>query len=49
MFAYTAPAGAAPFGGLAWQEVQLTAVSGEAAMWHVWQTGPTFTDGAETS
>jgi len=31
MFAYTAPAGAKLFGGLAWQEVQLVAVSGEAA------------------
>jgi hypothetical protein len=49
MFAYTAPAGAPPFGGLAWQEVQLTAVSGEAATWQVWQTGPDFEDGAETS
>jgi hypothetical protein len=49
MFAYTAPAGAAPFGGLAWQEVQLAAVSGDAATWHVWQTGPAFVDGAETS
>ena len=49
MFAYTAPAGAPPFGGLAWQEVQLAAVSGEAATWQVWQTGPTFVDGAETS
>jgi hypothetical protein len=49
MFAYTAPAGAAPSGGLAWQEVQFAAASGEAATWHVWQTGPTFVDGAETS
>jgi hypothetical protein len=24
-------------------------VSGEAATWHVWQTGPAFVDGAETS
>jgi hypothetical protein len=34
---------------LAWQEVQLSEVSGDAATWHVWQTGPDFTDGAETS
>jgi hypothetical protein len=47
MFAYAAPA--PPFGGLAWQEVQLAAASGEAATWHVWQTGPTFVDGAEMS
>jgi hypothetical protein len=47
MFAYAAPV--PPFGGLAWQEVQLAAVSGEAATWHVWQTGPAFVDGAETS
>jgi hypothetical protein len=45
MFAYTAPA--PPFGGLAWQEVQLSAVSGDAATWHVWQAGPTFVDGGE--
>jgi hypothetical protein len=38
-----------PAGGLAWHEVQLSAVSGEAATWHVWQTGPTFVDGEETS
>jgi hypothetical protein len=49
MFAYAAPAGAPPFGGLAWQEVQLTAVRGEAPTWHDWQTGPAFVDGAETS
>jgi hypothetical protein len=49
MFGYTAPAGPKLVGGLAWQEVQLTAVSGEAATWHVWQTGPAFADGAETS
>jgi len=49
MFAYAAPAGAPPFGGLAWQEVQLAAASGEAATWHVWHTGPAFADGAETS
>jgi hypothetical protein len=49
MFAYAAPAGAKLFGALAWQEVQLAAVSGEAATWHVWQTGPAFADGAETS
>ena len=47
MFAYAAPV--PPVGGLAWQEVQLAAVSGEAATWHVWQTGPAFADGAETS
>jgi hypothetical protein len=46
---YAAPAGAPPDGGLKWQEVQVSAVSGDAATWHVWQTGPTFTDGAETS
>jgi hypothetical protein len=40
---------AAPTGGLAWQEVQLGDVSGDAAMWHVWQAGPDFTVGAETS
>jgi hypothetical protein len=28
---YAAPAGAPPDGGLAWQEVQLSAVSGDAA------------------
>jgi hypothetical protein len=44
MFGYAAPAG-----GLAWQEVQFRDVSGEAATWHVWQTGPDFVDGAETS
>jgi hypothetical protein len=49
MFGYKAPAGAVLSGGLAWQEVQLANVSGEAATWHVWQTGPTFVDGAETS
>ena len=49
MFGYAAPAGAPLFGGNAWQEVQLNAVSGEAATWHVWQTGPDFTVGAETS
>jgi len=38
MFAYTAPAGATPFGGLAWQEVQLRAVSGDAT-WHVVHSG----------
>jgi hypothetical protein len=47
MFAYAAPA--PPFGGLVWQEVQLAAVSGEPATWHVWHTGPVFVDGAETS
>jgi hypothetical protein len=47
MFGYAAPAGAPPLGGLAWQEVQLAAVSGEAATWHVWQGGPTFVDGGE--
>jgi hypothetical protein len=47
MFAYAAPA--PPSGGLAWQEVQLVAASGEAPTWHVWQTGPTFVDGVETS
>jgi hypothetical protein len=46
---YAVPAGAASSGGLAWQEVQLSEVSGDAATWHVWQTGPDFTDGAETS
>jgi hypothetical protein len=49
MFGYTDPAGAPPFGGLAWHEVQLAAASGEAATWHVWQTGPAFVDGAVTS
>jgi hypothetical protein len=49
MFGYAVPAGAASSGGLAWQEVQLSEVSGDAATWHVWQTGPDFTDGAETS
>jgi hypothetical protein len=49
MFGYAAPAGAPLSGGTVWQEVQLTAVSGEAATWHVWQTGPDFTVGAETS
>jgi hypothetical protein len=46
---YAVPAGAPPSGGLAWQEVQLSDVSGDAATWHVWQTGPGFTVGAETS
>jgi hypothetical protein len=36
-------------GGLAWQEVQLSDASGDAATWHVWQAGPDFTVGAETS
>jgi hypothetical protein len=27
--------------------VQLSAVSGDAATWHVWQTGPAFVDGGE--
>jgi hypothetical protein len=49
MFAYAAPAGAPPSGGLEWQEAQLAAASGEAATWHVWQTGPAFADGVETS
>ena len=49
MFGYAAPAGAPLSGGTVWQEVQLTAVSGEAATWHVWQTGPDFVEGAETS
>jgi hypothetical protein len=49
MFGYAVPAGAPLSGGLAWQEVQLSEVSGDAATWHVWQTGPDFTDGAETS
>jgi len=39
----------APDGGFPWHEVQSAAVSGEAATWHVRQTGPTFVDGAETS
>jgi hypothetical protein len=46
MFGY---AGAPADGGLAWQEVQLAASSGEAATWHVWQTGPDFVEVAETS
>ena len=37
MFGYTAPAGAPPFGGLAWQEVQLGVVVGSPAIWHVLQ------------
>jgi hypothetical protein len=37
MFAYTAPV--PPFGGLAWQEVQLSAVSGDPAAWHVVHSG----------
>jgi hypothetical protein len=37
MFAYTAPV--PPFGGLAWQEVQLIAVSGEPVWWHTVQSG----------
>jgi len=37
MFGYAAPAGAPEFGGLAWQEVQFNAVSGESATWHVLQ------------
>jgi hypothetical protein len=49
MFGYAAPAGAEPFGGSAWQEVQFNAVSGEAAWWHVTQTGPDLAVGAETS
>jgi hypothetical protein len=49
MFGYAAPAGPKLVGGFAWQEVQLIAVSGEAATWHVWQTGPTFVDREETS
>jgi len=49
MFGYAAPAGAPLSGGTAWQEVQLMAVSGEAATWHVWHTGPDFVEGAETS
>jgi hypothetical protein len=49
MFGYAAPAGAPLFGGPAWQEVQFRDVSGDAATWHVWQTGPTFVDGMETS
>jgi hypothetical protein len=42
MFAYTAPV--PPFGGLAWQEVQFAAESGDAAAWHDVQTGPGFVD-----
>jgi hypothetical protein len=49
MFGYAAPAGAPPFGGPAWQEVQFVAVSGDPAAWHVPQAGPTFVDGAERS
>jgi hypothetical protein len=49
MFGYAAPAGAPLSGGSAWQEVQSRDVSGDAATWQVWQTGPTFVDGAETS
>jgi hypothetical protein len=49
MLGYAAPAGARLFGGEAWQEVQLRAVSGDAATWHVWHGGPVFVDGAETS
>jgi hypothetical protein len=47
MFAYAAPA--PPSGGLAWQDVQLADESGDAAAWHVWQTGPTFVEGAISS
>jgi len=39
MLGYAAPAGAPPDGGLAWQEVQLSAVSGDAATWHVAHSG----------
>ncbi|PJB30842.1 MAG: hypothetical protein CO109_13145 [Deltaproteobacteria bacterium CG_4_9_14_3_um_filter_65_9] len=40
---------AAPLGGFAWQETQLIAVSGDPAMWHVWQTGPDLVEVPETS
>jgi len=49
MFGYAAPAGAPLSGGAAWQEVQFSDVSGDAETWHVWQAGPGFTVGAETS
>ena len=47
MFGYTAPVG--PFGVPSWQEVQPAGGSGDDATWHVWQTGPAFVEGAETS
>jgi len=40
---------AAPDGWPAWQDVQLSDASGDAATWQVWQAGPDFTVGAETS
>src|SRR5512132_1080210 len=49
MLGYAAPAGGPPSGGPAWQEVQVSDVSGDAATWHVWQAGPDFAVGAETS
>jgi len=49
MFGYAAPAGAFPSGGVAWQEVQFKAVSGDPAAWHVPHAGPAFADGAARS
>jgi hypothetical protein len=37
MFAYTAPV--PPFGGLVWQEEQLSAANGDPAVWHVVHRG----------